>query len=369
MRPGRSHIRILTTILMLSSLSAARAGTILDNVPDSQYLALAAQSQFSAVGCLTWNNGYLASGTYLGNGWVLTAGHVTSGNDYAGGGITNASFAINGQVYSASQFIPNPGWTATSGDLSKGYDIGLVRLGQDIPGLAPAALYTGSSELNSTLTIVGYGFTGTGLTGYATDAIGTKRAGQNVVDRVGGQSNPTNDWLYGYSPNTMFTDFDSPNRRESMWGSRTPLAMEYCAAPGDSGGGDFIQEGGQWYVAGVTSFLVAGTDGTVNASYGDMAAFTRVSPFVDWIDQMMATPSLPGDANHDGKVTFADYIILELNFGKTNALWTDGDFNGDGRVDFKDYIILEGHFGQIAPEPATFAFLLSGLTASLRRRP
>jgi hypothetical protein len=352
------HIRILPALLTIVAVlfvpQVGLGGTIRDDVPDQQYLDLAAQTQFSAVGEIEWDEdaqGYISSGTYLGNGWVLTAGHVVGGTDNAGGGISNATFTINGHAYSGSRFIPNPGWTSTSGDLKAGDDIGLMRLAQDVPDIAPVTLYTG-----------------TGLTGYTDSSYGTKRAGQNVIDNFGGSSNPRRSWLRSYSSNIMFIDFDNPhNAASSSLGSSIPLALEYLIAPGDSGGGDFIQVSGQWYLAGVTSFLSA-TDGSIDASYGDSGGFARVSRFATWINQTMAQPLLSGDANRDGKVSFADYLVLEANFGKTGMTRSTGDFNNDGKVSFADYLILEADFGKSVPEPASLALLgLGGLF--LRKRP
>ncbi len=76
---------------------------------------------------------------------------------------------------------------------------------------------------------------------------------------------------------------------------------------------------------------------------------------------------IPGDANRDGKVTFSDYIDLELGFG-TSGGWSAGDFNGDGIVNFKDYIILEANFNKGVPEPATMSLLVLGALAMLKRR-
>ncbi|MFH0763599.1 MAG: dockerin type I domain-containing protein [Candidatus Omnitrophota bacterium] len=54
---------------------------------------------------------------------------------------------------------------------------------------------------------------------------------------------------------------------------------------------------------------------------------------------------IPGDANKDGDVDFADYQILEAHFGDPGKMkWEDGDFNHDKVVDFADYEILIANF-------------------------
>ena len=55
---------------------------------------------------------------------------------------------------------------------------------------------------------------------------------------------------------------------------------------------------------------------------------------------------LPGDADADGKVDFADLTILARHYGMKNATFADGDFNGDGVVDFADLVILARNYGQ-----------------------
>ncbi len=84
----------------------------------------------------------------------------------------------------------------------------------------------------------------------------------------------------------------------------------------------------------------------VLTNYGD-------DPF-NW-QSFRTSPGLPtvlaGDANLDGHVTFADYIILEASFGNVGTQLA-ADFNGDGIVNFRDYIMLEANFGKTIPLPS-----------------
>jgi hypothetical protein len=215
---------------------------------------------------------YIASGTLIAPDWVLTAAHVV---DIA----QTLSFTVNGTLYTADSWAANPNWT---GDLVAGYDIGLFHLTAAPPDIAPAKIFTGTTELNRIGTFVGYGKTGTGLTGASTFD-GRKRASQNMLD------------TYYNSTNRIFlTDFDNPSPYayfDNLVGSRTPLYIEGLIAPGDSGGPVFITDGTTRYIAGVNSFVGANFfDGKADSDYGDFAGATRVSAFQAWINGMISTP-------------------------------------------------------------------------------
>lgn len=341
----------------LLAASPLRAGTIRHDVADSQYLALSAESEYASVGKLTWTNsgGGSASGTYLGSGWVLTAGHVA-----AAAGATGMTFNLGGNTYHASTSQIYPTYTGNSG---AGNDLALVHLDSFSTSMASATLYNGLAEVGQIGTSVGYGMTGTGLTGSVL-AAGTKRAGNNLIGGLGS--------VYGYSDNLLLADFDAPGS-SSTDPKAISLPLEYLPAPGDSGGGLFADIGGQTVLVGVTSFLVGISDGTANASYSDLAAWTRVSSFYDWIGSIvpLSVTPVPGDLNLDGVVNIFDVNIVSAHWGQSG---TAGDANGDGTVNIFDVNFVSAHWtsgsgsSPPVPEPGTWTLVCGALVVWLVSR-
>ncbi len=287
------------------------------------YQSLGSSSGYVGVGQFvgtTSTNGFAASGTLIASDWVLTAAHVV---DQA----TSLAFKIGGNSYSASQWAYYSKWT---GDLSAGYDIALVKLSSS-PGIAAATRYTGSNEIGAIGTSVGFGKTGTGLSG-AVSFDGLKRGGQNVVDRYYSSRNDR----------VLVSDFDSPmSPNESAYGSSTPLNLEYLIAPGDSGGGLFVDFGNGPLLAGVHSFGSA-RDGLVDSDYGDMSGHTRISAFNSWIDSIIGGASGGGSGGNKA--------------GKGRPYTTEG---------FADAVWVTA-----VPEPTSLLLLISAaLGGMLTRRP
>ena len=71
----------------------------------------------------------------------------------------------------------------------------------------------------------------------------------------------------------------------------------------------------------------------------------------------------PGDANGDGKVDFADLLILAQNYGNTGATFAQGDFDGDGVVDFTDLLILAQNYDR-----SSTALAVSAMSPGRKRR-
>ena len=81
---------------------------------------------------------------------------------------------------------------------------------------------------------------------------------------------------------------------------------------------------------GVNSVVATDVDGDGDV---DLLSSSSFDGTIAWHESDAADRNArnPGDADGDGKVAFADFLILSANFGKqVDAVWADGDFNGDG---------------------------------------
>ena len=154
----------------------AQAIVVRDGQDDSLYRTLGSSTPYDSVGQFhgtTARTGFNASGTLVAPDWVLTAAHVVDGAQ-------TLSFNIGGQNYEVNRKIVYPGW---NGDLWSGCDISLVHLTKPVNNIRPAQLYTGSSELNQSDTVVGFGKTGTGDSG-DTKSDGLKARRPNVISQI-----------------------------------------------------------------------------------------------------------------------------------------------------------------------------------------
>ena len=67
----------------------------------------------------------------------------------------------------------------------------------------------------------------------------------------------------------------------------------------------------------------------------------------------LVLPTVVGDANLDGKVTFADLVLLAAHYNTASGgTWDHGDFARNGKVNFADLVALAANYGHSAPASA-----------------
>jgi autotransporter-associated beta strand protein len=106
--------------------------------------------------CVVTNTqqGEFGTGTYLGNGWVLTALHVVSGSTY---GVTVPGTSIQVNVYGTNYAVDNfYGWGSSDIQLIhlSGYTSGTAA---NLTGVERGQIYTGSSENGRLMQLGGFG--------------------------------------------------------------------------------------------------------------------------------------------------------------------------------------------------------------------
>ena len=232
---------------------------------------------------------------------VLTAAHLF--NQSTKFNSANVIFeTLSGtQTIASSQVLTHPNYdTANSNN-----DLALVWLSQDAPNNAERyGIYRANNEIGQTITLVGYGIPGSGATGtlspfnerpvrlkannqFDTDvALLDKYLGeQSVWEAVNGKQ--------------LIADFDNGLAQNDALGlliQKVGLGLgsaEGLISKGDSGGPAFIGN----LVAGIASYTsrpsgldaVPDINGLSDSSFGEIAAWQRVSAYQQWIDQSIRT--------------------------------------------------------------------------------
>ncbi len=264
---------------------------------------------------------------------VLTAAHLFAGNANSANVIFETTSGV--QTVASSQVLVNPHYdTANSNS-----DLALVWLSQDAPIAAQRyGIYRSNSEIGQTMTMVGYGVPGSGTSGTLasfTDAPVRLKANNQfdaesaALGRFFGEAGV---WE-ATSGKQLVADFDNGLVQNDALGAllnKPGLGLgtaEGLISKGDSGGPAFIGN----LVAGIASFtarlsavgLVPDVDNTNDSSFGEVAAWQRVSAYQQWIDQ-----SLRGQYAHQPATQAAVQKVVSEGTGGTTPVYFWVQFNG-----------------------------------------
>ena len=272
-------------------------------LPDSRNRAAAGQGYDGVVRVSL--GGQYGTGVLLYDGHaVLTAAHLFASTSSSGLANAAASVSVSfetiagTQALSASAVSILPGYDAgqTNGDLA------IVWLSGDAPVAAERyGIYRGSDEIGQTMTLVGYGETGSGATGSVANRSAPLRLkAENQADADAAALKAVLGTAMAWSPSAgtqLVADFDDGSAAHDALGRLIGVAgsglaqNEGLIAPGDSGGPAFI--GG--LVAGIASYTASLSVGSINpdidqqgnSSFGEIAAWQRISHYAQWIDQSL----------------------------------------------------------------------------------
>ena len=221
--------RLLAILLLLGTLSSLRAiETVVNGTPTfntNNNISGSVSGWSSGWGTGNTNTGWNyvgqvsdASGVYLGNGWVITAAHVNN----------PTTFTLNGNTYNNTgvyhSSFTNPLSGTTNADLTLFQISTISTTGTNLPLSYNLTITSNAPTLSTSVVMIGYGYTN----GYGPESWGKSTVYTNNVGPVNVNGFESIDFVsanIGYSYGTLVN--------------------------GDSGGGDFVNVGGAWQLAGI----------------------------------------------------------------------------------------------------------------------
>ena len=253
---------LLLSALLITAAAPREPMIIRHDVDPSKYFAEASDYP-SLFGLYIMGNGApVCVATIINESWAITAAHCTQSerlqNQIASG--EGYSVTVNGKPMLLDGITHHPTWTGRANSTT--FDMALLHFKTPVSDITPIDIYRDTDEVGKVVSMLGWGGTGTGLTGVkGNDA--QFRYAENLVDAA---NDIWIDW-----------DFDNPEENPDK-----VLPLEGISGPGDSGGPAFIKVGDSFKIAGISSHQI--TRGQPEGSYGVTERYTRVSSAVEWIE-------------------------------------------------------------------------------------
>ncbi|GIW95018.1 MAG: hypothetical protein KatS3mg110_3059 [Pirellulaceae bacterium] len=263
-------------------------------------------SPFAGVGSLNIAGSFICTGTAISPIHVLTAAHCLDTNNDGVIDFTPNQVVFNlnfgGDLthsIAASSLAVHPQFTGFNNP-NVNDDIAVITLSSPLPAGVPIyPLYLSPLTSGTTLTLVGYGQSGTGTAGYTIGASFTvKRQGKNQAD-----AGILDDEGSGKVEVFLF-DFDGPTGNGPLGGPTLGNDVETTTGPGDSGGPAFVLVGSTYFLAGVNTFTAKFTGGPDAPFFGSGGGGMIVSAYADFIFTSTGIPE-PSSAFVAGSLALA----------------------------------------------------------------
>jgi hypothetical protein len=307
--------------------------------------------------------GSYSSGAVLFDGHaILTVAHLFAGRE--GSASVHFETQAGSQTSSVSRVLSHPGYDGQANNY-----LAIVWLTTPAPVTANRYQpYRATDEIGQSFTMVGYGRTGTGQTGMAGEPGAPVRLkASNQFDADVALLKVYLGSGMGWSPlpgTQLIADFDSGMSANDALGRliyQAGLGLgadEGLIAPGDSGGPAFL-DGKIAGVGSYTASLKSGSvtpdiDATSNSSFGEIAAWQRVSAYQQWIDQSLRArypnpPTKPDEVKKevsegDSGTSYA-YFLVQFNGMRTDPqqiLSVDYTTRNGSALAGSDYLAISG---------------------------
>ena len=245
---------LICFLLILVSINISDAGTRHPEVSDQQHIEYGKKFKCVAKirGIYKNNEIYEASAVVIRPRIIVTAAHIVSDSKQCFLALSDNESILLQKIVIHKDFEES---------IFGHNDIAIGFLHEDFKLDFYPDLYTDKDEVGKVSAISGFGIVGTFETG-SSQYDGQRRAGSNKIESI--------------DKNLLICKPDNAQR----------TSLEFLIANGDSGGGLFINK----KLAGINSCIIA-TDSKTDSSYSDESGHTRVSDYIDWIEEVIAIES------------------------------------------------------------------------------